>query len=264
MYCCYFDYDEKAKKYTFFENTSTFVRVPVYLPLGTFLIQFLNTEIDTIYIKSLDYNNGCENYIFNLIYSSHPNIEKSEKIFKEWISDLKKALIDSITTNTIVSDFEYFFINRTSINLSFHKYSDCDELYTDYHVNNLESILMFEYIKIKENQLLIKKCANCGKYFIPSNRSDEIYCDNIFRSEKTCKQVGYEEKEKKDPFKVLYAKARKTQHARIRYNIKNKPNYKEDHYIPWRMAAEKARDHFKLLNDIDGFRQWIEDNKDSF
>ena len=65
MYCCYFDYDEKAKKYTFFENTSTFVRVPVYLPLGTFLIQFLNTEIDTIYIKSLDYNNGCENYIFN-------------------------------------------------------------------------------------------------------------------------------------------------------------------------------------------------------
>lgn len=94
-------------------------------------------------------------------------------------------------------------------------------------MNDLESLLMFEYTKIKNNQLLIKRCANCGKYFIPSNRSDEIYCDNIFRSGKTCKQVGYEEKEKKTLLKYFNTKARKTQHARIRYNIKNKPNYKK-------------------------------------
>ena len=71
----------------------------------------------------------------------------------------------------------------------------------------------------------------------------------------------YEEKEKKDPFKSLYTKARKTQHARIRYNIKNKPDYREDHYEPWKKAAEQARDYYKKQNDIDGFQKWIEDNK---
>ena len=38
----------------------------------------------------------------------------------------------------------------------------------------------------------INKCKNCGKYFIPSNRSDEKYCDNPSpqKPKKTCKQYG--------------------------------------------------------------------------
>lgn len=37
----------------------------------------------------------------------------------------------------------------------------------------------------------IKKCKNCGKYFVPDNRSDEIYCSNIYENNKTCKEVGH-------------------------------------------------------------------------
>ena len=62
MYRRYFDYDEKEKKYTFGENIST--RAPVYLPLGTFLIQFLNTNIDTIYMRP------SHNQLNNLVYAS--------------------------------------------------------------------------------------------------------------------------------------------------------------------------------------------------
>lgn len=40
----------------------------------------------------------------------------------------------------------------------------------------------------------IKKCKNCGKFFVPEKRSDELYCNNIFENDKTCKEVG--------PFKV--------------------------------------------------------------
>ena len=46
-----------------------------------------------------------------------------------------------------------------------------------------------------------------------------------------------------------YTKARKTQHARIRYNS-HIENYKEKHYEPWKESAEKARDSFKENNDI--------------
>lgn len=39
---------------------------------------------------------------------------------------------------------------------------------------------------------LPRRCANCGKMFIPRSRSDEIYCDNPSPKNpaKTCKQYG--------------------------------------------------------------------------
>lgn len=259
-----FNYDEEKKEYCFWKRDGNSTSSPVYFPLGFFLVQFLNTDIDTFHIKCVDYSNACNDFIFNLVYSNHFKYGCSCKLFDEWIFDLKRTLIDYIATNTINSEFEYFFLNRSSVRLTFNKYSDCNELYSDHLVDDLESLLTFECVKLRKNHINIKKCVNCGKYFIPTNRSDEIYCDNIFRSGKTCKQVGYEEKEKKDPFKSLYTKARKTQHARIRYNAKNKPNYKQEHYEPWKKSAEQARDYFKSKNDIDGFRKWIEDNKNSF
>ena len=51
---------------------------------------------------------------------------------------------------------------------------------------------LFELTSI--DNIEIKKCKNCGKFFVPENRSDELYCSNIFENEKTCKEVG--------PFKI--------------------------------------------------------------
>ncbi len=36
----------------------------------------------------------------------------------------------------------------------------------------------------------IKKCKNCGKYFVPEKRTDELYCTNIYEDGKTCKEIG--------------------------------------------------------------------------
>uniref|UniRef100_UPI00280A82F5 DUF6076 domain-containing protein n=1 Tax=uncultured Blautia sp. TaxID=765821 RepID=UPI00280A82F5 len=120
-----------------------------------------------------------------------------------------------------------------------------------------------EVINIQNNAIIIKQCENCKKFFIPEKRSDEIYCNRIFKSGKTCKQIGYAIKEKNDPFKNLFTKARKTQHARIRYNTHIK-DYKKKHYEPWLKTAQKARDEYRSANDIDGFNKWLEDNKDAF
>ena len=43
----------------------------------------------------------------------------------------------------------------------------------------------------------IKKCKNCGKFFVPENRSDELYCGNIYENGKTCKEVGHFRKKQK-------------------------------------------------------------------
>lgn len=36
----------------------------------------------------------------------------------------------------------------------------------------------------------IKKCKNCGKYFVPEKRTDELYCNNIYEDGRTCKEIG--------------------------------------------------------------------------
>ena len=45
-----------------------------------------------------------------------------------------------------------------------------------------------ELVKTANNP--IKKCQNCGMYFIPSSRLDEIYCDYPKEKGKTCREQG--------------------------------------------------------------------------
>ena len=57
---------------------------------------------------------------------------------------------------------------------------------------NIIQSFIIELLEIATTENIeIKKCKNCGKYFVPDNRSDEIYCSNIYENGKTCKEVGY-------------------------------------------------------------------------
>lgn len=191
------------------------------------------------------------------------NVIQDSKLVFYTLLQYQDLIKTYLSTGVIEEKLIYILQHMQSINvhIDFEKNDDINFMYS---VPDIFSLIAIDLNEIKKEKIQIKQCENCGKYFIPSKRSDEIYCDRIFRNQKTCKQIGYEEKEKKDPFKSLYTKARKTQHARIRYNIKNKPNYKQDHYEPWKKAAEKARDNFKAAGDIKGFKKWIEENKNSF
>ena len=44
---------------------------------------------------------------------------------------------------------------------------------------------------LAHNNIEIKKCKNCGKYFVSENRSDEIFCNNIYENNKTRKEIGH-------------------------------------------------------------------------
>lgn len=67
---------------------------------------------------------------------------------------------------------------------------------TDYFYKNLsprlEGIVYSSIFEVARNGKIIRKCKNCGKYFIPSSRSDTLYCDNVSpqNGNMTCKQFG--------------------------------------------------------------------------
>lgn len=79
--------------------------------------------------------------------------------------------------------------------------------------------------------IYIKRCKNCNKYFL-SNKNNAVYCNNIYENNKTCKQVGSNNTQKKkiekDP---LIAKFRHIQQTKCTYAKRHADitNYKKDY-----------------------------------
>lgn len=77
---------------------------------------------------------------------------------------------------------------------------------------DLVNYLCMTFYQLLDKGYLIKKCENCGKYFVPFNRSDTLYCDRFAPQDnnKTCKEYGasktYLENLKNDKAKGLFRK----------------------------------------------------------
>ncbi len=57
--------------------------------------------------------------------------------------------------------------------------------------NDICQLLIIELQEIVcMDKFEIKKCKNCGKYFVPEKRTDELYCNNIYENARTCKEIG--------------------------------------------------------------------------
>lgn len=74
--------------------------------------------------------------------------------------------------------------------------------------------LLIELLEIVKLNIEIKKCRNCDKFFVPDNRSDEIYCSNIYENGKTCKEIGH--------FKVQQKLIQENDDLRIYRNVYQK------------------------------------------
>ena len=106
-----------------------------------------------------------------------------------------------------------------------------------YYFENLGDVIQFDLYQLSTNSIDIKKCVNCGKYFIPKTRSDEIYCDYEDYFGKSCRQKGYENKVNNDAVLKEYRKIYKTQNARKQRN-KHKPNI-EELFKKWHIDAKE-------------------------
>jgi len=104
--------------------------------------------------------------------------------------------------------------------------------------------LLIEFIEIANLNIEIKKCRNCGKFFVPDNRSDEIYCSNIFENGKTCKEIGH--------FKVQQKLIHENDNLRIYRNV----------YQKLLLRTRRNPDNIQYARDFEFFKednnQWKE------
>lgn len=132
------------------------------------------------------------------------------------------------------------------------------EIYTfkSYH-----DFILFILYRAAALNIQFNKCKNCGKYFVPTTKSNEIYCTRVFRNGKTCRDIGYELSVQSDEITKLYRNAYKTQNAKKQRN-KNIANV-DKLFSNW---ASEAKKMYKLCKDnkikFDELSKWLKDNQD--
>lgn len=136
-----------------------------------------------------------------------------------------------------------------------------------YSFSSLLSAYYFCVLYFVENNIPIKICKNCSKYFIPENRVSSVYCNRIFENNKTCKEVGannaYNKKLKKDEVNLLYRKILSAKKMLANRNP-DIPMYLEK-YEAWKSEANQYKKNIKSGKKTEEeFKQWLENTKKQY
>ena len=119
--------------------------------------------------------------------------------------------------------------------------------------------LLYRYL---QENLHLRKCKYCGRYFATLGRTKLEYCDRLIEnSAKTCREMGslrlYEQRKMEDPAMREYKRSYKTHNARIRYGLMTR-----EEFTAWSIEARAKRDLCVAGNlPLDEFVEWLNSDK---
>ena len=128
---------------------------------------------------------------------------------------------------------------------------------------NCWALMRFELMKMVSQNIPVKMCANCGRFFILDGRSDIEYCSRPLADQpgKTCQDVGalnkYMDKVHADPIRKEFHKAYKRNHSRVRVGTMTQAEFLE-----WSDEAREKRDQC-IAGDLskDEFTEWVNSDR---
>lgn len=126
-----------------------------------------------------------------------------------------------------------------------------------YEIHNFYNLLFLELYFILQEKTYLKKCKNCGKYFLTTN-SAVIYCDNVFEDNKTCREIGaskvFTKNLEKDEAYNLYRKVYKKKQALA----KSKGGSFEIEYNLFKNQGKDKKNAYKLKEiSKEEFMKWL-------
>lgn len=140
---------------------------------------------------------------------------------------------------------------------------ELNNVYTSKYLSSICFVILDQLVK--QENLPIKTCQNCGKYFIPTFRHNEIYCDfkNIDGSS-TCREKGASETYKKNLENIpALLEYRRTYQQKVMAVYRNKENkqMKKD-FEKWKKEAQAKIKLFKQGKVTeDELYKWMMKNK---
>ena len=127
-------------------------------------------------------------------------------------------------------------------------------------LENIDDMLRYELVQTLVQGIGFKRCKNCGMLFVPSGRSDTLYCDFIADGEEySCRKIGAnrqaKEKVAKDP--VLQEHRRAYQ----RLNKRKELGYMEEAVFDvWSEEASIRRKQYEAGElTPEAFKAWLDE-----
>lgn len=145
---------------------------------------------------------------------------------------------------------------RAAVNLAKKRKAEEEMIYGEYNVTSLEQLLNIELLSMLRDETMIRKCKNCGKYFVVTNRNT-AYCDRIDDSGERCSAVGpsreFQKKMKEDEALKIYTRAYKTHFARVK-----KGTMEKDAFTEWCKEAKERLEQARAGKlDVPTFQEWL-------
>lgn len=213
----------------------------------------------------------CVDYIYNLNGNEEDKEYEIQTKFKAY--SLKHNLSNKYTQNTEVllnslSIFKNDFISA--------KLSDLTQGINNINMQNgikyssryLDNICFIVLSELVNNNITIKTCKHCGRYFIPVNRQAEVYCDLTPRAINgtKCRELGarttYAKNVKEVDGLLIY---RRTYQKRL-MELSRNPNATEKErkdFNNWKKSAQAMIKDFKKEKITEEqLKVWMEENKD--
>ena len=128
--------------------------------------------------------------------------------------------------------------------------------------SSLTDVVYFLIGRCLHDEIRMKKCKYCGRYFAVTDNFGAEYCNRLIDgSTKTCREIGsvrlYEQRILVDPIMQAYKRSYKTHNARIRYGYSTK-----EEFTAWSKEARAMRDKC-IAGEItlDEFTAWLDSDK---
>lgn len=130
------------------------------------------------------------------------------------------------------------------------------QVYREYEVDSLRQLLYLEVLTMIQDGTMIRKCKNCGKYFVVTNRKT-AYCDRTNESGQLCSAVGsrlsFQKKMANEEELKMYNRAYKTHFARVKSGKMTKAELNE-----WCAEAKGKLAQVRAGKlDIPTFQTWL-------
>lgn len=213
------------------------------LLLGVFAQAVSNKDI----LLNFEGSNSLENALTTVSIRLRELIEIQRKvrnffpclIHNELFGDYLKQLVPkSVFCNTV-----YTCIDNEELKFLFFDYAK------DYY-----NYLMYLFLNRKET---VCECELCNRYFVPKTKKKTLYCDRIFKDDKTCKQIGpllkHKKFEEEDLVLQTFAREKNKMYKRMErtYMFGETPkSITLNEYLAWLDNVSKIKNLY-LKNEIE-------------
>lgn len=211
------------------------------------------------------------NYVYNLNEQKELKEYKPSQRFAVYLIKHKGQAYTYNKNDNIIQDnysnknLELSHLNDKQLLDNFKNNTMLISMIDTHQSNDLSAIcyaVLEELVKTTNNP--IKKCQNCGMYFIPSSRLDEIYCDYPKDKGKTCREQGavqaYNERLKQNKALAEYRRLYQLKSMAVGRNKDNKQIKKD--FDKWKKNAKDKVNKLKhgVLTE-DEVYEWLVNNK---